>query len=86
MARTRSTLSPPKPWVMTRCFCNEVSFETIAREVAAGRPLTEVLAATGAGGTCTACLPDLECHLRETLATRDAAAFGVRSAEEDASA
>lgn len=45
---------------MTRCECADVSFAEIARRVDEGAPLQKVMKATGCGGTCTACVPDLE--------------------------
>jgi bacterioferritin-associated ferredoxin len=49
---------------MTRCECADLSFEEVAREVrGCGRTLTDVTRATGCGGICTACIPDLEQYL-----------------------
>jgi NAD(P)H-nitrite reductase large subunit len=46
---------------MERCECAEVSFAEVARLVQAERlSLEEVPRRTGCGGTCTACVPDLE--------------------------
>jgi NAD(P)H-nitrite reductase large subunit len=46
---------------MTRCECAEVSFvEAVRRVQAEGLTLDEVARRTGCGGTCTACVPDLE--------------------------
>jgi bacterioferritin-associated ferredoxin len=45
---------------MTRCECADVSFQEIARTMAAsGAPLDEALRRTGCGQTCTACVRDL---------------------------
>lgn len=50
----------PVSMPMTRCECAGVSFQQIARQVAAdGSSLDEVTRRTGCGTTCTACLPDL---------------------------
>jgi NAD(P)H-nitrite reductase large subunit len=49
---------------MTRCECADVSFQEIAREMAAtGSSLDEAGGRTGCGLTCTACLPDLRRYL-----------------------
>ncbi len=49
---------------MTRCECAELSFEEIARRVRTeGLTLEQVMAQTGCGETCTACLPDLHHYL-----------------------
>ena len=56
------------PRAMTRCECAEVSFQEVAREMAAtGRSLEEVRRRTGCGHNCTACLPDLLKHLASSL-------------------
>jgi NAD(P)H-nitrite reductase large subunit len=48
------------PAPMTRCECADVSFQEIARTMAAsGAPLDEALRRTGCGQTCTACVRDL---------------------------
>ena len=48
------------PRAMTRCECADVSFQEIARQMAAnGGSLDDVQRRTGCGGTCTACVPDL---------------------------
>jgi NAD(P)H-nitrite reductase large subunit len=48
------------PPAMTRCECAGVSFQEIARQMAAtGGSLDDVQRRTGCGGTCTACVPDL---------------------------
>jgi NAD(P)H-nitrite reductase large subunit len=63
-AEGRSRVEPRR---MNRCECAELSFEEIVRRIRGeGLSLEQVAAATGCGGTCTACLPDL-CHY---LATR----------------
>jgi bacterioferritin-associated ferredoxin len=49
---------------MTRCECTGVAFGEIARQLREeGRTLEEVARRTGCGGTCTACLPDLQAFL-----------------------
>lgn len=50
---------------MTRCECAGLPFEEIARRAKEqGLALEGVMAATGCGETCTACLPDLRAFLR----------------------
>lgn len=52
----------PRP--MTRCECADVTFQEIARQMAAsGFSLDEAGRRTGCGQTCTACLPDLRRYL-----------------------
>ena len=48
---------------MTRCECTEVSFENVAKMIAAGCTHEHAMASTGVGGTCTACRGDLELYL-----------------------
>jgi bacterioferritin-associated ferredoxin len=51
------------PRAMTRCECAGVSFQEVAREMAAtGRSLEEASRRTGCGQNCSACLPDLLKH------------------------
>jgi bacterioferritin-associated ferredoxin len=48
---------------MTRCECAGVSFQEVAREMAAtGRSLEEASRRTGCAQNCSACLPDLLKH------------------------
>jgi len=45
---------------MTRCECADISFQEVARQMAARRlSCEEVARGTGCGQTCTACIPDL---------------------------
>jgi len=56
-----ATAEPASGTTMTRCECAEVSFAEVVRRVPAeGLTLDEVARRTGCGGTCTACVPDLE--------------------------
>ena len=49
---------------MTRCECSGLPFEEIARRLREeGHGLEALLAETGCGRLCTACLPDLRDHL-----------------------
>ena len=49
---------------MTRCECSGLPFDEIARRVREeARSLEAILAETGCGKVCTACLPDLHDHL-----------------------
>jgi NAD(P)H-nitrite reductase large subunit len=49
---------------MTRCECAEMTFADLARRLRErGASLDALLAETGAGLLCTACLPDLRAHL-----------------------
>jgi bacterioferritin-associated ferredoxin len=49
-------LGPP----MTRCECAGVTFEEVARRIAAERlSADQAVLRTGCGQTCTACVPDL---------------------------
>jgi NAD(P)H-nitrite reductase large subunit len=49
-----------QPRAMTRCECAGVSFQEIARKMAAeGASIEEACRRTGCGLTCTACVPDL---------------------------
>ena len=64
---TTTALPPAVPRAMTRCECAEVSFQEVARQVAAGRPLEDTMRRTGCGQNCTACLPDLLKHLASSL-------------------
>ena len=55
-----AVLDRPAPRAMTRCECAGVSFQEIARQMAAsGGSLDDVQRRTGCGGNCTACVPDL---------------------------
>jgi NAD(P)H-nitrite reductase large subunit len=59
--RAAISLEPPR---LTRCECAELSFEEIARRIRTeGITLEQVMAQTGCGGTCTACIPDLQHYL-----------------------
>jgi bacterioferritin-associated ferredoxin len=49
---------------MTRCECSGLTFEDAARQMQTfGRTLEELKRTTGCGGTCTACIPDLQRYL-----------------------
>jgi bacterioferritin-associated ferredoxin len=69
-APDRAAAAPPPafPWAvpraMTRCECADVTFQEIARQMAASNgSLDEAVRRTGCGQTCTACLPDLRRYL-----------------------
>ena len=58
-------LETPPCRAMTRCECAEVAFAAIARLYhEEGLSLEEIIHRTGCGGTCTACLPDLQAFLQ----------------------
>ena len=53
-------LLPALPRAMTRCECAGVAFAEIARRMEAGGASLEiVMAESGVGRMCTACVPDL---------------------------
>lgn len=57
------------PRRMTRCECAGMSFSEVARLVLSeGRPVEQILRATGCGQTCTGCLPDLAAYLAAAAA------------------
>jgi NAD(P)H-nitrite reductase large subunit len=59
-----AVLDRPVPRAMTRCECADVSFQEIARQMAAsGASLDDACRRTRCGQTCTACLPDLARYL-----------------------
>ena len=69
----RTTLLPVLPRAMTRCECTGSSFSEITRRMEQEKKSLETLMAeTGVGSNCTACIPDLEAFAARA-ATRDAA-------------
>jgi bacterioferritin-associated ferredoxin len=59
-ASPTSPSSTTKTRAMTRCECAGISFQEIARRMAAEQStFEEVCRRTDCGQTCTACLPDL---------------------------
>jgi hypothetical protein len=54
----------PRPPAMTRCECSGVAFSDVARVMVKHCCSHEqAMDLTGAGRTCTACVPDLELYL-----------------------
>lgn len=64
-------LLPAVPREMTRCECTGTAFEELARRMAAeGRSLESLMAETGVGHLCTACVPDLRGFAARFLRSR----------------
>ncbi|MEO6323887.1 MAG: (2Fe-2S)-binding protein [Thermoanaerobaculia bacterium] len=64
-------LLPAISRAMTRCECTGITFSEVTGRIACGSSLDAVLAQTGVGGMCTACLPDLRSYLSRAFPATD---------------
>lgn len=63
-AQSPDVLTYARPRSMTRCECSGVAFSDVARMMLNhGCTHEQAMDLTGAGRTCTACVPDMELYL-----------------------